>query len=182
MTADELQILHEDNHIIVVVKPQNVASQPDSSGDADMLTLIKEYVRVKCGKPGNVFIGLVHRLDRPTGGIMVFARTSKAAERLSAQIREGSFDKRYYAVVMGRPREKTERLAHYLLKDEETNTTNVVPASTAGCKYAELQYTLIENEGIVSLVDVRLDTGRSHQIRVQMKTIGNPVFGDARYG
>jgi len=186
MQYTDLRILYEDNQIIVAEKPQNVPSALDSSGDPDMLSLVKEYVKVKYNKPGNVFIGLVHRLDRPTGGVMVFARTSKAAERLSACIRDGNFDKRYYAVVMGVPRLRSERITHYLLKDEVTNTTSVVPQLTAGAKAAELQYSVVETAETalvkMSLADIRLETGRSHQIRVQMSALGNPVFGDSRYG
>jgi len=179
---EKMRILFEDNHIIVVEKPQNIPSAPDSSGDTDMLTMVKDYIKQKYNKPGNVFIGLVHRLDRPTGGVMVFARTSKAAERLSECLREGEFDKRYYAVVMGKPREKSDRITHYLLKDEASNTVSVVPQLTAGAKEASLQYTVIESADLVSLIDVRLETGRSHQIRAQMATVGHPVFGDAKYG
>jgi len=186
MNCTDLRILYEDNHIIAVEKPQNIPSAPDSSGDADMLSLVREYLKIKYNKPGNVFVGLVHRLDRPTGGVMVFARTSKAAERLSAGLQNGEFEKRYYAVVMGAPKVKTDYLTHYLLKDGDTNTTSVVPQTTAGAKPAELKYTVIESVSAqmitLSLVAVRLETGRSHQIRVQMSTVGHPVAGDAKYG
>jgi len=175
-------ILHEDNHIIVVVKPQNIPTQADESGDADLLNLIKEYIKVKYDKPGNVFVGLIHRLDRPTGGIMVFAKTSKAAARLSEQIQGGEFVKKYLAVVVGAPRDRAARLKHYLLKDTAANTVTAHNAMIAGSKAAELEYRVLEYADRVSLVDIRLLTGRSHQARVQMQKIGCPIFGDARYG
>lgn len=177
-----LQILHEDNHILVVVKPQNVPTQADSSGDKDMLTLVKEYLKEKYGKPGNVYCGLVHRLDRPTGGVMVFAKTSKAAERLSEAIRGGTFDKRYYAVTVGKPRMSTDVLMDWLVKDKSTNNVRIASKNEEGAKYAELGYHVLASTPSVSLVDVKLATGRSHQIRVQLKNIGTPIFGDVRYG
>ena len=184
-----LEILHEDNHIIVAVKPQNIPVMADASGDGDMLGMVKDYLKVKYNKPGNVYAGLVHRLDRPTGGVMVFAKTSKAAARLSEAIRGGeengdfdTFDKRYYAVVVGAPREKNGTLINYLWKDEKTNNVSIVPQTTGGAKYAELRYSVIEAVGPLSLTECVLVTGRSHQIRVQLKSIGCPVFGDIRYG
>ncbi|MDR0856292.1 MAG: RluA family pseudouridine synthase [Clostridiales bacterium] len=182
MTYDELQILHEDNHIIVVVKPRGVPSQADDSGDPDMLSLVREYVKVTYNKPGNVYIGLVHRLDRPTGGVMVFARTSKAAERLSADLREGNMEKRYFAVVLGQLRAEAETLEHYLVKDEGSNTTHVASPVAPGAKRAYLTYRALECQEGLTLCDITLGTGRSHQIRVQMQAIGRPVFGDMRYG
>lgn len=182
-----LEILYEDNHIIVVLKPQNVPSQSDDSGDPDMLTIVKQFLKDKYDKKGNVFLGLVHRLDRPTGGIMVFAKTSKAASRLSASLKNGDFSKKYFAVVNGRPRENKRILIDYLVKDPETNTVKVVPPSTEGAKRAELSYSVLDsvvtNEGFnLTLADIELKTGRSHQIRAQFKNMGNPLFGDAKYG
>lgn len=179
-----MEILFEDNHIIVVSKPQGVASQPDETGDKDMLTQVKEYIKEKYNKPGEAFVGLVHRLDRPTGGAMVFAKTSKAASRLSEQMKNGEFDKTYMAVVCGKPRENKGKIVSYLKKDEKTNTAQIVPQTTTGAKRAELDYEVLEynNETNHSLVRVKLYSGRGHQIRVQMKSIKCPIYGDQKYG
>ena len=179
-----MDILFEDNHIIVVSKPQGIASQPDETGDKDMLTQVKEYIKEKYNKPGEAFVGLVHRLDRPTGGAMVFAKTSKAASRLSEQMREGEVDKTYHAIVCGKPRETKGKIVSYLKKDERTNTAQIVPQSTTGAKRAELDYEVLayNNDTNHSLVKVKLYSGRGHQIRVQMKSIKCPVFGDQKYG
>jgi len=179
---EDLTILHEDNHIIVVLKPQNVPSCEDESKDLDMLNMVKTYIKEKYQKPGNVYVGLVHRLDRPTGGVMVFAKTSKAASRLSEQIKNGDMNKKYLAVVDGVPKVNSGKLINYLLKNEKTNTVSAVPQLTQGAKYAELSYKVLDSEKGVSLVDIDLLTGRSHQIRVQFKYIGCPVYGDAKYG
>ena len=179
---NNLTVLYEDNQIIVVVKPQNVPTQADSSGDKDLLTMIKEYVKEKYDKPGEVYIGLVHRLDRPTGGVMVFARTSKAAARLQEQMKTGLFEKKYLAVTVGVPRDRQGRLSQYLVKDGKNNMVRVVPAAVEGAKKAELEYKVLEIAGSVALVDIRLITGRSHQARVQMQSLGTPIFGDAKYG
>lgn len=179
---EELNVVYEDNHIIVVVKPQNVPTQEDESKDKDLLTIIKEYIKVKENKPGNVYVGLVHRLDRPTGGIMVFAKTSKAASRLTQEMHTGDFKKRYLAVVVGKPREKRAKLVNYLLKNARTNTVQVVPELTTNAKRAELDYVVLDASEKVSLVEVNLATGRSHQIRVQLKNIGCPIYGDVKYG
>jgi len=179
-----MEILYEDNHIIVVSKPQGVPSQPDESKDEDMLTKVKNYIKEKYNKPGEAFVGLVHRLDRPTGGAMVFAKTSKAASRLSEQMREGDFDKTYYAVVCGRPRDAKGKIVSFLKKDEKTNMAIIVPQTTNGAKRAELDYETLEynSETDRSLVKVKLLSGRGHQIRVQMKSIKCPIFGDQKYG
>ena len=179
-----MEILYEDNHIIVVSKPQGVASQPDESGDKDMLSQVKEYIKEKYNKPGEAFVGLVHRLDRPTGGVMVFAKTSKAASRLSEQMRNGDFDKTYFAVVCGRPRDAKAKIISYLKKDEKTNTALIVPQSTDGAKRAELDYEMLEynQETNHALVKVKLFSGRGHQIRVQLKSIKCPIYGDQKYG
>lgn len=182
MDYKDLQILFEDNHIIVVNKPFNVPAQADQSGDPDMLTVIKTYIKETCSKPGNVFLGLVHRLDRPTGGIMVFAKTSKAAARLSESLREGEFEKKYLAVIVGSPEEEKATLVHYLKKNSVTNNVYIVPSATLDAKRAELSYRLLEKAPKVSLLEVSLATGRSHQIRVQLSAIKCPVFGDVRYG
>lgn len=179
---EDFIILHEDNHIIVVLKPQNVPSCEDESKDMDMLTMIKEYIREKYNKQGNVYLGLVHRLDRPTGGVMVFAKSSKAASRLSEQLRDGDFEKRYLAVTVGTPREEKATLTHYMKKNAINNMVYVCPPTVQGAKFAELEYNVLEKNSDLALVDVRLHTGRSHQIRVQMNAIGHPLYGDMRYG
>lgn len=182
MADNLLTILYEDNHLIVVLKPQNVPSQGDSTGDKDLLSMVKDYIKETYDKKGEAFAGLVHRLDRPTGGVMVFAKTSKAAARLSEQIKDGSFEKRYLAVVVGTPRDRQARLSDYLFKDEKNNTVKVVPAAIEGAKRAELVYKVLETTPKLTLVDIKLLTGRSHQARVQMQHIGTPIFGDVRYG
>ena len=175
----KLNVLYEDNHIIVVVKPSGVLSQEDKTKDIDMLTLIKEYIKIKYNKPGNVYLGLVHRLDRMTSGIMVFARTSKAASRLSDQIRNLDFKKKYYAIVEGVVK-TNQILEDYLLKDEKLVKSFVTDKENG--KYAKLEYTLINICDKNSLIDVTLHTGRHHQIRVQMSNIGHPLLGDHLYG
>ena len=179
---DELAILYEDNHIIVVMKPQNLASCPDESGDDNLLDRLKEYVKEKYGKPGNVYIGLVHRLDRPTGGVMVFAKTSKAAGRLSEQMKTGDFEKKYLAVLNGAPHEESATLTNYLKKNTVNNMVYLCPQGTDGAKLASLDYWILQKEGDLSLAQIKLHTGRSHQIRVQMAGISHPVYGDMRYG
>ena len=182
MKVEDLVILHEDNHIIVVLKPQNVPSCEDESKDKDMLTVIKEYIKIKNNKPGNVYVGLVHRLDRPTGGVMVFAKSSKAASRLSEQMKTGDFEKKYYTVLVGTPRESKATLTNYMKKNPINNMVYVCPQTVEGAKFAELEYRVMQEVGGYSLTEVKLHTGRTHQIRVQMANIGTPVFGDMRYG
>jgi len=186
-------IIFEDNHIIVVIKPQNVPCCPDESGDSNLLDQLKEYLKSFCG--------LVHRLDRVTGGVMIYAKTSKAAARLSAQIKDGMFEKKYLAIVIGEPKAREKTLVNYLLKNDKKNIVEIVPAATVGAKRAELIYKVKSityanknvtpllggvaprsGDGVVSLAEIKLLTGRSHQIRVQMAGIGCPVFGDAKYG
>lgn len=182
ITFDDLNIVYEDNHILVVVKPQNIPTQEDESHDMDMVRLLKEYLVKSKNKPGEAYLGLVHRLDRPTGGVMVFAKTSKAAQRLSESIKNGSFEKKYLAVVVGEPKNKTDRLQHYLKKNAMQNKVMVVPMLTEGAKFAELDYKTLQTVQGYSLISVVLHTGRSHQIRVQMSTIGHPLYGDQKYG
>lgn len=179
---EDLIILHEDNHIIVALKPQNIPSCEDESKDKDMLTMLKEYIKEKYNKQGNVYLGLVHRLDRPTGGIMVFAKSSKAAARLSEQMKDGDFEKKYYTVLVGKPREEQATLTHYMKKNIVNNMVYVCTPSEQGAKFAELDYKVVEYKDGLTLAEVRLHTGRSHQIRVQMNAIGTPVYGDMRYG
>lgn len=182
MTIDELTILHEDNHIIVVLKPQNIASCPDESGDESLFDIVKEYIRVKYQKPGNVYLGLVHRLDRPTGGVMVFAKTDKAASRLGVQMKDGGFEKLYYAVLCGIPNKDSATLENYLRKSSLNNMVYVCTPSEEGAKEAKLRYDILGKSGGLALAEVKLYTGRTHQIRVQTASINCPVYGDMRYG
>ena len=179
---EKLNVIYEDNHVIVVLKPQNILSQGDETGDMSLLDMVKDYIKEKYNKPGNVYVGLVHRLDRPTGGVMVFAKTSKAAARLTEQLKNKEFSKKYLAVVVGKPKYKSSRLEHFLKKDEITNKVRVCSRTSDGAKQAILEYKTIETVDKVSFVDVKILTGRSHQIRVQMSEIGGPVFGDVKYG
>lgn len=182
MQTSDLIILHEDNHVIVVLKPQMVACCPDESGDDNLFDVVKEYIRVTYNKQGNVYLGLVHRLDRPTGGVMVFAKTSKAAARLSEQMKNGGFEKKYYAVLCGVPSKKRATLENYLRKNSVNNTVYVCTQTEDGAKFASLEYEIKEEKGALCLADITLHTGRTHQIRVQMAAINCPVYGDMRYG
>ena len=179
-----LKVIFEDNHIIVVEKSPNIPSQSDKTGDIDMLTIIKQYLKEKYNKPGNVYLGLVHRLDRPVGGVMVFAKTSKAASRLSNQVREKVFKKKYLAVVDGRPEDNFGVLEDYLYKDERSNTSRVVKKEKKNSKYAKLEYEVLayDERKDLSLLKINLFTGRHHQIRVQLSNFGHSIFGDQKYG
>mgnify|MGYP002799675465 FL=1 len=179
---DELTILYEDNHIIVVMKPQGLPSCGDESGDDNMLEQVRRYVKEKYNKPGNVYIGLIHRLDRPTGGVMVFAKTSKAASRLAEQMRNGDFEKKYLAVLVGTPKEPKGTLVNYLKKNPVNNMVYICTQTTDGAKMASLEYRVLEEKGGYCLAEIKLHTGRTHQIRVQMAGISHPVYGDMRYG
>ena len=176
------EILFEDNHILVVLKEQNLASCPDESGDENLLDLLKDYLKRTYDKPGNVYLGLVHRLDRPTGGVMVFAKTSKAAGRLSEQMKTGDFEKRYLTVLNGAPNPESGKLVNYLKKNTINNMVYLSTEGTDGAKYAALDYRVLEKRGGLALTEVKLHTGRSHQIRVQFAGIAHPVYGDMRYG
>ena len=182
MEDKDLVILHEDNHIIVVLKPQNVACCPDESGDDNLFDCIKRYIKTTYNKPGNVFLGLVHRLDRPTGGVMVYAKTSKAASRLGEQMKEGGFEKKYLAVLVGKPAKSSGTLENYLRKNVVNNTVYVCTQTEDGAKYACLDYEIKEQVGALVLAEIKLHTGRTHQIRVQTSAINCPVYGDMRYG
>lgn len=175
---NNIDVLYEDNHIIVVYKPCNILSQGDSTGDVDMLTLIKKYIKEKYNKPGNVFLGLVHRLDRPVSGVMVFAKTSKAASRLTDQIKNHQFEKKYYAIINGILPLKQGVLEDKLLKKEDGNTV----VDNINGKKSILEYNVIKEIDKMSLVDIKLITGRHHQIRVQFSSRGYPLIGDQRYG
>lgn len=179
---NKINIIYEDNHILVAEKPVNVPTQGDSSKDTDMLTILKNYLKEKYNKPGNVYLGLVHRLDRPVGGIMVFAKTSKAASRLSEQIRKNEFKKTYMAIVHGKLQNDRDTLIHHLVKDNDKNIVKAVNESEKEAKEAVLDYEMISYKNNLSLVKINLHTGRSHQIRVQFASIGYPLFGDQKYG
>lgn len=182
-----LNVIYEDNHILVVEKPCNIASQGDETGDKDMLTLCKEYIKEKYNKPGNVYMGLVHRLDRPVGGIMVFAKTSKAASRLSESIRTNEFSKTYLAIVYDNNNvlKQNGEFEDYMIKNEALNKSMVCGKDKHGAKLARLSYEVIAtaDEGsIKKLVKIHLETGRHHQIRVQFSSRGCPLYGDQKYG
>ena len=185
---EDLKILYEDNHIIVVVKEPGIPTQEDKTGDKDMLTIVKEYIKVKYNKPGNVYLGLVHRLDRMVGGVMVFAKTSKAASRISEYIRQKNVKKRYLAVVNGTlpVSDQKVELRNYLVKNERLNMSRVVDSTTKGSKESILEYKVLKNFTYngkdYSLVDIDLHTGRHHQIRLQFANIGHPLYGDIKYG
>lgn len=175
-----IRVLYEDNHLLVVEKPANVPVQADASGDEDLLTACRRYIKERYQKPGEVYLGLVHRLDRPVGGVMVFARTSKAAARLTEQFSAHRAMKRYAAIVEGSaPGEG--RLTDWLLKNESTNTTSVVREGAPGAKQARLSFRTLARANGLSLLDVNLQTGRPHQIRVQLSNAGFPIRGDQRY-
>lgn len=174
-----IKVLYEDNHVLGVEKPANILVQADNTKDIDMLTLCKDYIKEKYNKPGNVYLGLVHRLDRPVGGAMVFAKTSKAASRLSDSIRKKELDKVYYAILDGIPKEKSGTLIDYLYKDEKTNMVSVTDASHG--KKSILHYKVLETRNNHSLVEIHLETGRPHQIRVQFSSRNTPLIGDQRY-
>lgn len=174
MDFGKIKILYEDNHIIVVVKPVNILVQADITKDVDMLTLIKKYLKEKYNKPGNVYLGLVHRLDRPVGGVMVFARTSKAAARLSEMIRNSSFKKTYLAVVCGNLKGNGEFV------DNIVNDEFKVSIDASG-KLSKLKYQVIASTQNLSLVKINLITGRKHQIRAQFAYHGYPLWGDQKY-
>ena len=179
-----LKVIYEDNHIIVVEKIPNIPSQSDKTGDIDMLTLAKQYLKEKYQKPGNVYLGLIHRLDRPVGGIMIFAKTSKAASRLSNEVREKVFKKKYLAVVDGKLDKKEGVLEDYLYNDERNNISKVVKKEKKNAKYAKLEYKVLKYNKIkdLSLLEINLHTGRHHQIRVQLSNMGHSIFGDQKYG
>ena len=173
-----INVIYEDNHLLVVEKPINIPVCEDESKDIDLLSILKSYLKNKYNKPGNVYLGLVHRLDRPVGGVMVFAKTSKAASRLSKQVSEHTLKKTYYAVVCGKIKDK-DTFIDYLYKDTKKNISYVVD-KTKG-KESILNYNLVNYRDNFSLVEINLKTGRSHQIRVQFSSRGYPLVGDAKY-
>lgn len=178
----DIPIIYEDNHLLVVEKPVNIPVQEDRSQDKDLLSLLKQDIKIRYQKPGNVYLGLVHRLDRPVGGVMVFAKTSKAASRLSDMVRRRVFEKNYLAIVRGRPAKAEGRLTDYLVKNRQKNIVYVTQSNHKEAKKAVLDYRVIGTKNDLSLVQIQLHTGRSHQIRVQFANIGCPLYGDQKYG
>jgi len=176
-----LKVLYQDNHLIAVYKPSGIPTQSDRKGGPSLLHETKEWIKAEFHKPGNVFLGLVHRLDQPVSGVVVFAKTSKAASRLSQQFRDRITQKIYRTVVMGTPKPASGNLAHYLRKENSLKAT-VFPRSAPDAKQAELSYTVIEALPQASILEVTLKTGRFHQIRAQLAFIGHPVLGDVKYG
>ncbi|MGX7092476.1 RluA family pseudouridine synthase [Hutsoniella sourekii] len=177
-----MEIIYEDNHLLLVNKPRNMPVQEDNSRDLDLLTALKDMIKIRDQKPGNVYLALVHRLDRPVGGLMVFAKTSKAASRLSKVLRQKQMKRTYLAVVNGQPNSDQGQLVDYLWKDRQKNIVHVVDPSHPGAKKAILNYRVIDKIADHSLVQVSLETGRSHQIRVQLQHMGHPIYGDQKYG
>lgn len=177
-----LEILYEDNHVIVVNKKSSDIVQGDKTGDATLPDAIKSYLKEKYNKPGNVFCGVVHRLDRPTSGAVIFARTSKALERLNKQFREKETDKVYWAIVDKKPESRSGKLVHYLRKNENQNKSYVTNESSTGAKQAVLNYTYLRSSDKFHLLEIALETGRHHQIRVQLATINCHIKGDLKYG
>ena len=175
----KINIIYEDNHLLVVEKPVNIPVQEDKSKDTDMITILKKYRIEHENKKGDAFIGLVHRLDRPVGGIMVFAKTSKAASRLSEEIRNNTFHKTYLAVVQNKL-PKTGILEDYIIKDKNNNISKITNKENG--KYSALEYKVLNTKDNLSLVEINLITGRSHQIRLQFSSRGNPLVGDSKYG
>jgi len=182
MSSAELEILYEDNHVIVINKSASDIVQGDKTGDETLPDKIKNYLKVKYDKPGNVFCGVVHRLDRPTSGAVVFARTSKALERLNAQFRDKETNKIYWAIVESRPEKEEATLIHYLRKNEKQNTSYASLKEVPGSKKAVLHYTLIASSDRYWLLEIKLETGRHHQIRAQLSSSGCVIKGDLKYG
>lgn len=177
-----IPILYEDNHLLIVEKPVNIPVQGDNTGDKDLLTLLKEDLKIRYQKPGNVYLGLVHRLDRPVGGIIVFAKTSKAASRMSDVIRRQAMERIYFTVVRGSLARNQAVLVHHLIKNKQKNKVSAVSLHHKEAKKASLEYKKVAGKNRHSLLSVKLHTGRSHQIRVQLSTEGTPIYGDQKYG
>ncbi len=177
-----LNVLYEDNHFIAVYKPAGMLVQGDHSGDPTLMDEVKYYLKQKYNKPGNVFLGMVHRLDRPVSGIVLFGKTSKGAARLSEQIRSHTIQKIYHALVLGTPKDSRGTLVNFLKKDTDKNFVRVYDSETEGALRAELDYEVVESKNGTSLIKIRLKTGRPHQIRSQLAHIGCPIVGDVKYG
>ena len=181
MTHPIDRIIFIDNHLIAVNKPAGLLTQPDRNTDESLIDQTRQWIKEKYNKPNNIFLGLVHRLDRNVSGVVLFARTSKAASRLSKQFREGTPKKHYRAIVLGKLKEEHTTLVHYLRKEKSLRAT-VFPRETPTAKRSELSYEVIDSLENKSLLEVSLSTGRFHQIRAQMAFIGHPIIGDVKYG
>ncbi|MDG1528820.1 MAG: RluA family pseudouridine synthase [Polaribacter sp.] len=181
-TKENLQVLHEDNHIVVVNKRPGDISQGDKTGDKPLSDVVKEYVKEKYNKPGDVFLGVVHRLDRPTSGVIIFARTSKALERLNKMLREKTIQKTYWAVVKNQPEKENDTLINFLRKNPKNNKSTAYTKEIDGSKKAVLHYKTIKKLDHYFLLEIDLETGRHHQIRSQLSFIGSPIKGDLKYG
>lgn len=181
-TKNNLQVLHEDNHIIVINKRVGDIVQGDKTGDKPLSDVVKEYIKEKYNKPGEVFLGVVHRLDRPTTGIVVFARTSKALSRLNDLFKNRKTQKTYWAVVKNKPAEASAKLVHYLKRNEKNNTSKAHSKEVPDSKIASLDYRIIRELNNYYALEINLHTGRHHQIRAQLAAIGSPIKGDLKYG
>ena len=181
-TKNNLQVLYQDNHLIIVNKRPGDISQGDKTGDKPLSDVVKEYLKEKYNKSGNVFLGVVHRLDRPTSGVIIFAKTSKALERLNKMLRNKQIKKTYWAVVKNNPKTNKDCLIHYLKKNPKNNKSSVYKKEVEGSKKAILQYEIIKTLQNYSLLEIDLETGRHHQIRAQLSHIGFPIKGDLKYG
>jgi len=181
-TKDTLEILFEDNHLLIVNKKSGDIVQADKTGDKPLSEVVKEYIKEKYNKPGDVFLGVIHRLDRPTSGIIIFARTSKALERLNKMLRERNVSKTYWAVIKNNPKNTKDTLIHFLKKNPKNNKSTVFKKEAEGSKKAILHYTIIKNLKNYSILEIDLETGRHHQIRAQLSFIGSPIKGDLKYG
>lgn len=176
------QIVFEDNHLIVINKKSSEIVQGDKTGDMPLSEKVKNFIKQRDNKPGNVFCGVCHRLDRPVSGIVIFAKTSKALSRMNELFRDKTIQKTYWAVVKNKPPHQTERLTHYLIKNEQTNKSKAYNEERNGTLKAELAYTLIASIANYHLLEINLFTGRHHQIRAQLSAIGCPIKGDLKYG
>jgi 23S rRNA pseudouridine1911/1915/1917 synthase len=181
-TKENLEVLFEDNHIVIVNKKTGDITQGDKTGDKPLSDVVKEYLKDKYNKPGAVFLGVVHRLDRPTSGIIIFARTSKALERLNKMLREKTIKKTYWAVVKNQPKKQSDTLTNFLKKNPKNNKSTAYPKEIDGSKKAILHYNTIKKLDNYWLLEIDLETGRHHQIRTQLSTIGSPIKGDLKYG